>query len=171
MENLLNRLEKRGWKKKEIAEAAWLIKKAKQSIDPETSLLQQRIYRILLIVVVVANFAISIALMPLMIALRGGFLYFILVVMGISFGLLFELVIRSIEHFERRHHVALAYFIPVVALINIFTITKISNGLTITLSMKNIQNPLLIGIVYSVSFVLPYLVARFILRAEYYKRE
>ncbi len=171
MENLANRLEKRGWKKKEIAEAAWIIRRAKQSADPESRLLQQRVYRILLIVIVVANFAISVALMPLMIALKGPFLYFILVVMGISFGLLFELVIRSIEHFERKHHVILAYFIPVIALVNIFTITKISNGLARTLGMKNIQNPLMIGIVYSVSFVLPYIIARFILRLEYYKKE
>ena len=168
MENLAQRLKKRGWNKKEIAEAAWLIKKTKDSIEPESSFFQQRVYRILLIVILVANFSISIAMMPLLIALKGLFLYFIIVVMGISFGLLFELVIRSIEHLERRHHLMLAYLIPIIALINIFAITKISNNIMEVLSLKNTQNPWAIGIVYAASFVLPYLIYRFVLKIEYY---
>lgn len=162
MQNLIQRLEKRGWGKKEIAEAAWLIRKSKESIDPEARLFQRRIYRILLAAIVVANFAISTALMPLLIALKGIFLYFILVVMGLSFGLLFELVIRSAEHLERRHHIVLAAFIPIVAVVNAFVISGVSNDLARNLGLGNVHNPLIIAVVYAASFVLPYIIYRFV---------
>ena len=102
MKNLIKRLEKRGWGKREIAKAVRSIKAAKQNKSKESLFLEKRIYLILLAVIIAANFAISVALIPLLIALKGAFLYFILAVMGIVFGLLFELVIRSIEHLEKK---------------------------------------------------------------------
>lgn len=171
MHNLIKRLEKRGWNKKEISKAVGIIKNAKQNKSRDIKFLDKRIYWLLLIVIIAANFAISIALIPLLIVLRGIFLYFILIVLGIVFGLLFELVIRSIEHLEKRHHIFLAFLIPVIALVNIFFISKISNDLMITLSLKNLHTPIIIALVYSASFVLPYIVYRFILKIEYYGKE
>ena len=133
--------------------------------------LEKKIYWILLVVIAAANFAVSIALVPLFIALKGMFLYFVLIILGIIFGLLFELVIRSIEHLERKHHIFLAFLIPLTALANVFVITRISNNLTSTLNLANFQNPLIISIVYAASFVLPYIVYRFVLKIEYYTKE
>lgn len=171
MENLIKRLEKRGWSGKEIEKAVDIIQNAKEGKSSANIFLEKKIYWVLLIVIIAANFAVSIALIPLFIALKGAFLYFVLIVLGVIFGLLFELVIRSIEHLERRHHLVLAVLIPLIALANIFIVSKISNNLAITFQLANFQNPILISIIYAASFVLPYIIYRFVLKMEYYAKE
>ena len=171
MQNLLKRLEKRGWNKKDISKTVEIIHNAKRLKTPEAVFLQKRIDWILLVIIIVANFAISIALIPILMTLSGITLYFIIVILGIVFGLLFELLIRSIEHFEKKHHIFLAILIPLIALANVFITSKISNDLTKILQLTNFNNPIIIAFVYAVSFVLPYIVYRFILKIEYYAKE
>ncbi len=171
MENLKKRLEKRGWKRYEIEKAVSLIQKAKQNKTKENLFLERRIYWILLVIIITTNFAISIALMPLLIALSGFGLYFVIIVLGIVFGLVFELVIRTIEHLGKKHHLILALVIPLTALVNVFIISRLSNDIASGLGLKNIHSPLIVGLAYAVSFVLPYFVYRFVLKREYYAKE
>jgi len=171
MENLVKRLEKRGWNKREIAKAVGIIKNAKQNKNKENLFLEKRVYFVLLAIILTANFAVSIALVPVLIALNGIFLYFMLAVLGITFGLLFELVIRSMEHLERKHHMALAVLIPATALVNIFLISVFSNNIGEELGLKNFNEPVAVALVYSISFVLPYIIYRFVLKIEYYSKE
>ena len=171
MHNLVKRLEKRGWGKKDIEKAVGIVHNAKQLKTPETRFLEKRIYWILLVVIIAANFAISIALIPVLIALKGALLYFIIILLGVIFGLLFELVIRSIEHLEKRHHLILAVFIPLAALANFFVVSRISNNLMTTLNLANIHTPIIIALVYAASFALPYIICRFVLKIEYYAKE
>lgn len=168
MNNLTKRLEKRGWNKKEIVKAVGIIQTAKHNKGKKIILLEKFIYIILLIVILAANFAVSVALMPIFMAWGGAIIYFIVIVLGIIFGLLFELVIRSIEHLEKRHHMFLAIFIPLVAMANIFTILKIQYNLNSGLGISNINNPIMVSLVYAAFFVLPYIIYRFILKKEYY---
>ena len=170
MENLKKRLEKRGWEKNEIEKGVSLIKKAKQNKTKENLFLERRVYWILLIIIITANFTISAALMPLLIALSGFGLYFVIIVLGIIFGLAFELVIRTIEHLEKTHHIVLALFIPLTALANVFVISWLSNDIALGFGLKNFHSPLMVGLAYAVSFVLPYFVYRFILKREYYSK-
>ena len=171
MYKLTKRLEKRGWKKSEIKKAVSIIKNAKQSKTNSIKLLEKHIYFILLIVVIAANFAISVALIPLLMALKGPLLYFIIIVLGIVFGLLFELVIRGMEHLEKKHHLILVIFIPSIALANVFVISKLSNDLTITLGFKNVHNPTIVALTFAISFVIPYIFYRFMLNIGYYSEK
>ena len=171
MRNLVGRLEKRGWSNKEISRAVKIIQNAKRNKTKENLFLEKRIYWILLMVIIVANFSISIALIPLLIAFKGILLYFLIIILGITFGLLFELVIRSIEHFERKHHIILAFLIPLIALMNAFIISKMSNVVISQFGLGNFHEPFVIGLVYAASFVLPYIVYRFVLKIEYYAKE
>jgi len=171
MQNLTKRLEKRGWNKREIKKAIRIIQTAKQNKNIEAKSFEKHIYWILLGVIIAANFAVSISLIPILIALNGMFLYFIIIILGIVFGLIFELVIRSIEHLEKKHHIMLVILIPLIAFANIFVISKISNGLTTTLNLPNLHNPVFVSLIYPSSFVLPYIVYRFILKIEYYAKE
>jgi len=170
MQNLIERLEKRGWSAKEVDKAVGIISDAKQNKTKENIFLEKRIYCILLVLIAAANFAISVALIPILIALRGVLLYFAVIVLGIVFGLLFELVIRGIEHLEKHHHLFLAILIPLIALANVFFISRTSNDLIAMLGFKNMHNPSVIAVVYAASFVLPYIIYRFILKREYYAK-
>src|SRR3989338_955510 len=171
MRNLTNRLEKRGLSAKEIEKAVGIIDTAKKVKTSESRFLEKRIYFVLLLLIVAANFIVSVALIPILIVLKGAYLYFIITVLGITFGLLFELVIRSIEHLERRHHLVLAFFIPIAALINAVAISQMSNKFESVFGINNFHEPLFVGLVYAVSFVLPYIVYRFVLKIEYYVKE
>ena len=81
--------------------------------------------------------------------------------MGIAFGLLFELLIRTNEHLETKHHIFLSIIIPINAVINIIVIILFSNRLE---GAINIQNPVLIGVVYAVAFILPYSIYQLFLK-------
>ena len=171
MQNLVGRLKKIGWSNKEISRAVKIIQNAKRNKTKENLFLEKRIYWILLMVIIVANFSISIAFIPMLIAFKGILLYFLIIILGITFGLLFELVIRSIEHFERKQHIILAFLIPLTALINAFIISNISNNLNKDIGINNFHNPFAIGIIYAASFVLPYIIYRFIFKIGYYAKE
>ncbi|MBI4452971.1 hypothetical protein HY637_06080 [Candidatus Woesearchaeota archaeon] len=171
MENLKKRLEKKGWRKLEIERAIRIIQRAKQDKTKENIFLERRIFWILIVVITVANFAVSVALMPLLVTLNGFALYFIIITLGIVFGLAFELVIRTIEHLQDKHHFALMLLIPVIALANIFLIAGLSNDFAEKLGLHNINSPLLAGLAYAVSFALPYFVQRFVLKIGYYAKE
>lgn len=171
MQNLIDRLEKKGWSAKDIEKAAEIIHNAKQLKTNEARFLEKRVYWILLFVIIAANFAISVAFMPVLVALRGMLLYFVIIILGLVFGLLFELVIRSIEHLEKKHHVFLAIIIPTTALINFFAATNMSNNIAKTLNLTNIHNSLATAAAYATAFVLPYAFCRFILKIEYYSKE
>ena len=171
MQNLIKRLEKRGWKNKEIAKAGSIVENANVHKTKENLFLEKRVFWILLAVIIVGNFAISVALVPLLLALKGIALYFLIIVLGISFGMLYELVIRTIEHLEKRHHLFLAAMIPLVALGSAFLISREANELVLKFKLNNIHEPAMIGLAYSVSFVLTYIIYRFVFGMEYYLKE
>jgi hypothetical protein len=168
MKNLISRLERKGWKKSEISKAVSIIKNAKKSKPKELLFLEKKISIILLLLVIAVNFAVSISFIPLLITLKGVVLYFIIIVMGIFFGLLFEVVIRSMEHLEKQQHMVLAAIIPAIALLNFSIISKLSNKISINLGFRNSTDPFAVGIVYAGSFIAPYIFYKFVLKKDYY---
>lgn len=168
MHKLIERLEKRGWNEKEIVRAVEIIHNAKQLKTPETRFLEKRVYWVLLFVIIAGNFAVSVAIVPALVALKGPFLYALIGLIGFVFGLLYELVIRGIEHLGKTHHIMLAIIIPMTALANFFVVSNMSNRLANELSVGAVHNSLAIAAVYSASLVLPYIIYRFVLRKDYY---
>lgn len=168
MSKLTERLEKKGWSKKDIGRASEIIHNAKQLKTPETRFLEKRVYWVLLFVIIAGNFAVSVALVPALLVLKGVFLYIIIIILGIVFGLLFEIVIRGIEHLEKGHHMLLSILIPATALANFFVVSNMSNNLARELSLATVHNSLVIAAAYSASLALPYIIYRFVLKIEYY---
>jgi len=170
MENLIHRLQKKGWTEKEISRVVSIIREERKKKQASTKYVD-KVYWILLLVIIAANFALSVALVPILLFLNGFILYAIIILVGTVFGLLFELIIRSIEHLDNHHHFVLALLIPMIALANSLVMTKYSNDLMESLSINNSHDLFAIAFVYSLSFVLPYFIFRFVLKIEYYSRE
>src|SRR3989338_1697455 len=97
-----------------------LKKRLKEKEHPAIKFLDKFVYWAALAMAIIGNFIISIALIPSLMALKSTQLFLILAALGISFGSLFELLIRSIEHLEAMHHVFLGILMPSLTLINIF---------------------------------------------------
>ena len=168
MEKLKKRLKEKGWSAQDINKTIKIIKEAKEKKHPAIKSLDKLVYWAALAIAIIGNFIISIALIPPLMALKSIQLFLIIAALGISFGLLFELLIRSIEHLETRHHVFLGILIPSVALINIFIITLVSNNLEKIFKIDNSHNPYIIGIVYAVAFMSPFILYKLIMKKGYY---
>ncbi|MBL7054441.1 hypothetical protein ISS05_01645 [Candidatus Woesearchaeota archaeon] len=152
------KLKKKGWTEKEIAETVKITREAKKNKHPAIKFLDKAVYWISLLIAIIGNGIISIVLMPFLMTLKSFQLYLVVVTIGISFGLLFELLIRSIVHLKTKHHLFFGFFIPLVAIINVFIITNIVNNLGNSVMIKNAHNPLIVSVVYGVVFILPYAV-------------
>jgi hypothetical protein len=154
----------KGWKSKHINHAVRTIEKAKANRHPKIKILDSSVYWISLFVAIIGNLIISISLIPVLLVLSKLPLYLILTTIGISFGLLFEILIRTIEHLQTKHHLFLGTIIPIIAIINIIVIVIFSNNFEKTIDIQNPHNPFLIGIVYAAAFILPYLTYQFLSR-------
>ena len=164
MKDIKKRLIQKGWNKSDINKTIKIIEHAKANKHPHIKILDKAVYWISLIIAIIGNLIISISLIPILLTLKSFQLYIIIITIGVSFGLLFELLIRSIEHLETRHHLFLGIIIPIIALANVFIIVLISNGLEEIINIQNTQNPLTIGIVYAVAFISPYFLYQLFLK-------
>jgi len=162
--HLKDRLIEKGWSRKDIKKTLSIIEKAKKNKHPKIKILDKSVFWISLILAIVGNFIISIALIPVLLALNGFQLYIVVLTLAFSFGLLFELLIRTIGHLQTKHHIFLSIIIPIIALINFFIIVLVANSLEEILKIENTQNPILVGIVYAVGFILPYSVYQLFLK-------
>ena len=161
---LNGKLIKKGWTKKEINDTLKIFREAKNNKHPAIRVLDKSVYWISLIAAIIGNFIISITLVPLLLVLRGFQLYLIIMTIGLAFGLLFELLIRSITHLEARHHLFFGFLIPLIAVINVFIITNISNNLEKNFMVGNVHNPLVVSVVYGLAFIIPYVFYRLFLK-------
>ena len=154
MKDIKDSLIKKGWSKKDINKTVKIIEKAKKNKHPKIKLLDKYIYWICLVFVIGANCIIAVALIPELVTLKGLILYLVIITLGISFGLLFELLIRTIEHLKTEHHLFLGIIIPILALINFIIVAK---NTKILIGIENPQNPITIGAIYAIAFMLPYI--------------
>jgi len=168
MERLKKRLIEKGWPAKEIEKTIKIIEEAKNKKHSLFGISNKSVFWIALIITILGNFIISISLIPSLIVLSSVPLFLVIIVLGINFGFLFEILIRSIEHLEAKHHILLGILIPLVAILNFLNITVISNNLGKVFRIDNPHNPFVIGLVYSISFILPYAVYKLILKKDYY---
>lgn len=168
MEKLKKRLKEKGWSAQDISKTIRIVKEAKEKKHPAIKFLDKLVYWAALAIAIIGNFIISIALIPSLMALKSTQLFLIIAALGISFGLLFELLIRSIEHLETKHHVFLSILIPLVAVINIFIITSVSNSLVKIFKISNSHNPYIISIVYAIAFISPFIFYKLIMKKGYY---
>jgi len=154
MKNVKKYLIEKGWNKSDVNKTIKIIESAKKNKHPKIKLLDKAVYWISLIIAIIGNFIISVALVPLLLALSGMRLYLIIITLGFAFGLLFELLIRGIEHLETKHHIFLSIIIPIITLINFIII---SNNIKKFIGIENPQNPIMTGAVYAIAFILPYI--------------
>ena len=167
MRDIKKRLEQKGWSKKDISKTIRIIEQAKANKHPKIKILDKSVYWISLVIAIIGNFIISISLIPILLALNNLPLYIVLITLGVAFGLLFELLIRTIEHLEAKHHIFLGIMMPIIAIINVIIIVTFSNNLEKAINIQNPHSPLLVGIAYALAFMLPYLIYQLFLKNKY----
>ncbi|MBC8501043.1 MAG: hypothetical protein H8D38_04745 [DPANN group archaeon] len=150
------RLATKGWADEEIDKTITILEKAKEKRHPRILLLDKTVYWIALLLVIFGNFAFSTFLIPILITFNNVSLYFIILLLAASFGIIMSVVIKDIEDLERKHHLAMLLIVPIIGLINFFIVVNITNNNPIADVLQYYHNPFLIGIVYLIGFMLPY---------------
>jgi len=111
-----------------------------------------------LLIMLLANFIASIILVPVLMAIKGWFIYVIVMTMGIIFGIIFNHLITDIENIKRRHHIFAGTFLPAVAVIDFFIMVKLANKFAETLRIDVMQDSFIISVTFIGAFLLPYIV-------------
>ncbi|MCK4589293.1 MAG: hypothetical protein KAT77_02535 [Nanoarchaeota archaeon] len=111
-----------------------------------------------ILVIVIGNLIMSIALIPFLTVLNKWFLDVIIVVLALVMGILFNFLITNIGHLDRHHHVLALVIVPLIALANVIFVVIMANQIIAGIEIVDIRhNPWLMGILYGVAFVLPYI--------------
>ncbi len=157
MKRIMN-MKKRGWNKEEINDAIKRVSSQKKQKKHESIYLESHriVYWTMLLVLLVSNLIVAVVLVPILVVINTSFVYAIVGLLGFVFGVLFNHLIRDIENLETHHHLLAVIFIPVVALLNLFSIIPVTNSIRLILDLNTLNNPVIIGSVYVLTFILPY---------------
>mgnify|MGYP001502654754 CR=1 FL=1 len=165
-ERLIRNLKKKGWESHDIHRTMKIIEKGKQKKHKLIKALDLMVFWIALILAIIGNIVILFTLIPFLLMLNSWLYYLIICFLGLSFGLLFEILIRDIEHLERKHHLLIGSLLPVITIVNFILITKILNRFLVNYNL-NLQIPLFLGIFYTIAFLLPYFIYQMHYRVKY----
>ncbi len=150
-------LKEKGWSEQEIRKAEAALERS-ENYDLQFSKI---VFWSAIVVVVFANILIAGVLIPFLIALNQWVLYSAVIILGGTVGFLYNFLITDIGHLERKHHVWAGILVPLLALGNIITVVLLSNRFIQDAKIQNVQhNPYLIGIVFVIAFILPYIIDR-----------
>lgn len=154
MHDLKAKLAKKGWNKSDVAKSINILEKAREKKHTLIKLFDKIVYLISLLIIIAANSIIPLVILPALITLNSYHVIFILIILGFSLGLLFEIIIRSIYHNESKYKVFIGVVISCVTIINIFLLPLNITILEEELNLKANINPLFFGIFYSAAFLL-----------------
>lgn len=160
--HLHHKLLKKGWTLEEIKKLSEISARAKEKKSPFVKFLDKSVYWLFLSIAIIGNLVISVILVPFMIFFTGLPLYSIVAILGIAFGLFLDHIIHDMEHLAPKHHILAGVFIIALAAITLLYMTMFTKNLIRVAGLKTEQDPMMIGIVYTVSLIIPYLITKIV---------
>ena len=149
-------LHLKGWSKEEISHAEKIFKKAEANKHPHVKHLEDSLYWFTLIIGILGTVLISIVLIPILVINNNAWSYILTGVFGFLIGALIIIIIKDLHWLGSHHHLLLSMLIPIIALFNLFIVVTRVNLFSSSLGLKTLHNPLIIGIIYFVCFLIPY---------------
>jgi len=158
---LAERLKEKGWSDEEIARVIQTINESDKNSPKNMHVI---LYWVSIILAIIGNFIICISLIPIFLVLSTLPLYLILGVVGLSFGALFNILIKDLGHVDPKHHIVGGIFLPVLAVIVMYVTVKLTNSLALKSNgVFPLHNVIFIPIIYVIFFMSPFLLT-------YYKK-
>lgn len=155
-------LAEKGWSHADVQKTLEMSERAAECKTSGVRFLESILFYVVLLVFVIGNFVMSVVLVPFLILLKGFGLYATIMLFGVTFGILFTLIIRYIERLNPREHVIVGLFIPAIALINVYIIAYFANHLEVLLQLPIIpHSPFFVSFAYVAAFILPFLVGHY----------
>lgn len=151
-------LHVKGWTMEEIKRAKEIIKKAEKKKHPDIIKVEKSLYWFALIIGVIGTILLSLILIPILIINSNAWSYILTGMFGFLLGALIIIIIRDLHWLEHHHHLFLSLLIPIIAIFNFFIVVNRVNLFNYSIGLNNFHNPILIGMVYLVCFIIPYAV-------------
>jgi hypothetical protein len=149
---LVHKMERKGWKRHELAHLDILTSKYTEKHRTEDIWL----YRFRIIFLTIVEIVISVFFIPIFLIAPNALLALILFALGLVFGFLFEHLIIGLEHLEPKHHLRAAIIIPLVGVVNLLLFMAAGNGLKKVWPVAPQQGIILPAAVFLVGFFIPY---------------
>jgi hypothetical protein len=165
-ESLRQKLLKKGWTEEEISYTDEVIRSSDMSKSSMLLKFEKVVYWLALMIAIFGNMIISVVLIPFFLLLHAGLLYMIVIMLGAGFGFLYDILIRDIEDLAGREMILENVFLPSLALINVGFMTYFGNILAQAWNLSNVHNPFLVGLIYAISFIGPWLVKSYVLEGR-----
>jgi len=147
-------LRKKGWSEEEIKKAMKILGKKRQTFS--TDKLMPHVYWISLLLTIVGNLFVSVMMLPFVLYASGISLFVIIGVIAITFGSLFNILLKDIETVDPKHHVIVGIFMPAFALVVVWVIFDLSNNfIKHSGSSIRMNHPIIISAIYSIGFAIP----------------
>ena len=151
-------LKEKGWTEQEIERAKNIIEKH----EWHDVFFSKIVFWSALLVTIFANLLVSLILIPFLIVLNEWVLFSVVALLGLMIGFVYNFLITDIGHLEKKHHVWAGIILPIITLANLAVMVIYSNRFITELKVNNpLHNPWLIAGLFSIMFILPYLVSRF----------
>ena len=157
MENVTNRMTRKGWDEEKINQLNYVLyHKRIHFLRPQT--LAKLVFWCALLLCIAGNLIVAVALVPAFWVIPDWALFFILILVGLCFGALFDILIKDIELLDPKHHIIGGLFLPVMGIIFMYIMVDLSNKFS---SIANIplfveHSAIFVSLVYIIAFMAPY---------------
>ncbi len=149
------------WTPEDAEKTENIIKRAKKTTIARN--FSTIVYWVLLFVAIIGNLILSVVLVPFLLILKGIALYSTLLVIGLSFGFMFNFILHSIEDLKQKQHIVASIFIPAIAIINVGVMAVLANKLIMLMGLTTpTHSPALVGASYVFGYVCPSIIGHFI---------
>ena len=157
-DELVKDLRQKGWTEEEIAHTLKAIQEAPETKGWFTKFLDQIVYWFFLLITLLGNFIVAVALVPFMLLVAEPvYLYPVVVIIAVTFGALFDNLIRDILDIPNAPKIMPELFIPAIALISVYIMVSLNNELAVLWQLPyGVHEPIIMGVFYTLGFMLPY---------------
>jgi len=153
-------MKKKGWSKAELDYAHETMSKAQKTRSHRT--LDSIIMWLLFLIMVIGNIAAIALIMPLMTLFSNTVMIIILLLLGLCFGFLYDVILHDIQHlFKGHHHFFVMILIPYLSIMGGFIILNIAKAQLPNLLFIE-RDPLKLSLFYVVAFMIPFAISKFI---------
>ncbi|MBN2142961.1 hypothetical protein JW711_06560 [Candidatus Woesearchaeota archaeon] len=151
----IKRLHAKGWSMDEIAQVDIALNRAERKKHPHVRHVETGMFWFTLCTGVLGSLILSFALIPILVAASNMWTYGITFLFGLLLGILIIYIVKRM-HWLSSHQVSVSFIVPLVAVFNFFIIIFHVNGLSELSGFTARQDPVLIGTLYFIGFLLPY---------------
>jgi hypothetical protein len=154
--NRLNLLSK-GWSVKEIDHATKIIDNAEEKKHKTIRFIDHSLYWGLLVLLIMANFVCSIALIPFIFAIKGSFIIIFTAIFGFLFGVMFSILIIDIEKVNTKYNKNLISTLFLSGLVNFGLIAFFVHNFSTKYGLISQHNTYIIAGIYLFAFFIPHI--------------